>query len=425
MRLRKVIVNFDVEGAARGAVTRFCGANGISRSVFYKIRAQAAGLAPGEVPVAGSRAPKTTPSRVEGAMGELALALRVELKGKGLDGGPLSVRARLIRAGYRDVPSRATLARLFTRHGMVDPEPAKRPRSSYKTFRWPRANDMWQLDGTEWRLDDAVHTKQCIYQVEDDHSRMILSWALDATENGATAINVVTDAIRTWGAPVRFLTDNGVAFNQSRRRNGSTAPLERFLSSIGVKPISGQIKKPTTQGKNERLHLTLQKFLEAHRPIPTPERLSELLAEFAEEYNNNRPHQQLRDGIETPAEAYTTAVKAPAPTPPPPAQPDPVTQADLEEEPPPVPRRNRPRGAYELGDLTMVDRQVGKDGRVSVSHCSIYVGRKRAGQILHISLAAEHMEFFSPDGESLGILARPAPSTTRPKLNLSADGMYY
>jgi transposase InsO family protein len=367
MRLRKAIVEFDVDGAPRGAVTRFCQANGISRSVFYKIRAQAKDLDPGQVPLAGSRAPKTVPSRIDPAVEEAALELRQKLKAEGWDAGPLSVRSRLIRDGQVNVPSRSTLARVFTRYGMVDPEPAKRPRSSYKSFRWPRANDMWQLDGTEWRLDDVANTKQVIYQVEDDHSRMIMSWARDTSENGPTAIKVVTDAIRAFGAPVRFLTDNGTAFNLARRRNGSEAPLERFLKAFGVTPISGQVGKPTTQGKNERLHQTLQKFLEAHRPITTPEHLDQFLDQFADEYNNHRPHQQLSDGIETPAEAYTAAV----------------------------------------------------------THCIVNVGHEHAGQTLHITVTDDYLEFFAPDGEALGVLPRPAPTGNKQTFNLAVDGIYY
>jgi transposase InsO family protein len=418
MRLRKAIVDFDLEGARRGAVTRFCQANGISRSVFYKIRSQASGLDPGQTPGPGSRAPRTTPSRTAPDVEELALELRRELKAAGWDAGPLSVRARMVRAGRPDVPSRATLARIFTRHGVVEPEPSKRPRASYKTFRWPRANDMWQLDGTEWRLDDERHTRQCVYQVEDDHSRMIMSWALDASENGQTAIEVVADAIGRWGAPVRFLTDNGAAFNLSRRGTGAQAPLERFLKSLGVEPISGQVHKPTTQGKNERLHFTLQKFLEAHRPIETPERLTELLGQFADEYNNERPHQRLRDGTETPAEAYAAAVKAPSPEPPP-ARPAP---ARTEPPDPARPARRRPYRARQADGVLMVDRRVSSEGRVSVANCLVYVGKTRAGRTMHIIVDDDRLELFTTDGLSLAILPRPAPGSPRTRYNITSDG---
>jgi transposase InsO family protein len=423
-KTRRAIIDFDQDGAVRGAVARFCKIHGISRSVFYKIRSQAAaspddpdaGLLPAKSGPATPNTPKTSPE-----MEELVLKARSDLAAAGWGEGPISVRARLVRAGHRDVPSRATIARIFSRNGAVVPEPAKRPRSSYKRFVWPRANDMWQLDGTEWRLDDERNTKQVIYQVEDDHSRMVLAWAIDATENGATAVRVVSDAISRFGVPVRFLTDNGVSFNQSRR--GSTAPLERYLKAFGVTPISGSIRKPTTQGKNERLHQTLQKFLQAHTPIATPGRLMELLDEFADGYNNDRPHQEL-DGMATPAEAYAAAVKAGPPPLPEPAQPDLFDAAETPGERPAGHTRNRPRGAREIGGLLIADRDVGKDGRVHIAHASVYVGARRAGQTLHISITDDHLELFGPDGDPLGVIARPAPTGRLTRVNLFSEGIY-
>jgi hypothetical protein len=293
---------------------------------------------------------------------------------------------------------------------MVVPEPRKRPRSSYKRFTYPNPNAMWQLDGTEWRLDDEQRTKQVICQVEDDCSRMVLAWAVDATENGEAAVKVVSDAIRAHGVPVRFLTDNSLAFNQSRRKGDGAAPLERYLKAFGVKPISGQVAKPTTQGKNERLHQTLQRFLEAHRPITTPERLTELLAEFADGYNHDRPHQEL-DGNTTPAEAY--------------AQPDLFEASGTDAARPAGPARRRPYGAYDLGGLVMVDREVGRDGRVSAAHCQIYVGQARSGQTLRLSVTDDHLELFGPDGDALGVVTRPAPGGPRARINLFSDGVYY
>jgi transposase InsO family protein len=97
------------------------------------------------------------------------------------------------------------MARIFTRSGLVEAQPQKRPRASYKSFRYPRPNDCWQLDGVEVEL--ASGGKVVVLQVEDDHSRMILASRVAPSENGADAIAVVDLAITRHGAPVRFLTD--------------------------------------------------------------------------------------------------------------------------------------------------------------------------------------------------------------------------
>jgi hypothetical protein len=119
-RLRKAIAEFDADQAPRGAVTRFCAQHGISRSVFYKIRAQGAAN-PGATPLPASRAPATSPARTSRDMEELAIRTRLALIADGWDAGPLSVRERLTRDGHTRVPSRATLARVFSRAGLVAP----------------------------------------------------------------------------------------------------------------------------------------------------------------------------------------------------------------------------------------------------------------------------------------------------------------
>ena len=234
------------------------------------------------------------------------MQVRAQLKTDGWDHGPLSVAAAMRRQGVTP-PSRATLARIFTRHGVVTPEPAKRPRASYRRFRYPDPNGCWQLDGFECRLDDEAGSKRCVLQVEDDHSRFILASHVARAETSEAAITVVATAIGRHGAPARFLTDNGTAFNQSRR--GGTSQLETYLRRQGVAPITGRPGKPTTQGKNERLHQTIHKFLDAHRPIRTASRLVELVDEFDEYYNTQRAHQAL-DPDQTPAEAYQARPKA-------------------------------------------------------------------------------------------------------------------
>ena len=136
VEVRAVIVAWP-QDAPRGAVTRFCSKAGISRSRFYEIKALAqregaevAMLA--RQPVSTPRSPLAIPIEIE----ELAVGLRKELADQGLDHGPVSVRYRLQRMGLT-APAASTLARVFTRRGMVTPQPQKRPRSSYRRFQAP------------------------------------------------------------------------------------------------------------------------------------------------------------------------------------------------------------------------------------------------------------------------------------------------
>lgn len=389
--VRLAIIQFPTDGP-RGAVSRFCLSHNISRAQFYRVQAKAE-ADPSAAVVAASTAPKQQAHQVDPVVEAAALEIRAQLIRSGWDGGPVSVAAKMIERGLTP-PSRATLARIFTRNGVVIPEPSKKPRAAYHRFEYPDPNGCWQLDGTFYKLDNG--TTRCILQVEDDHARCILASVVAVSENSHDVIRVVAEAIRRHGAPVRFLTDNGRAFNQSRL--GSESALERYLRSQGVEPICGRPGKPTTQGKNERLHQTLQKFLDANRPIYTTERLQELVDQFDDYYNTCRPHQSL--GGKTPIEVYQAKPKAqPASTPIPPIQ--------------TIKRRRQP-GETSLDPsptaARWADRVVPKDGRIGVCNTTINVGKHHAGQTFHIMFDLLNIDVFDPDGTFLARFPRPAPA---------------
>lgn len=406
-RVRQLIINFP-DRPRRGEVTRFCREHGISRAEFYKVRSRA--KTEGKLAAVTARRPvaKSVKRHTSEELEAVALRVRAELKRAGWDHGPLSVAAAMRRQGITP-PSRATLARIFTRHGVVTPEPAKRPRASYRRFRYPDPNGCWQLDGFEYRLDDEAGSKRCVLQVEDDHSRFILASHVALSETGEAAITVVVRAIGRHGAPARFLTDNGTAFNQSRR--GKTSQLESYLRRQGVEPITGRPGKPTTQGKNERLHRTIQKFLDANRPIRTGQRLTELVEEFEEYYNTQRAHQSLEPD-QTPADAYQARPKA-VPGPPKPEIAPPVVT-------PPGSSGQRIVASgiarRMMGERTLntapgaarwADRNVTPSGRIHICHAKIYVGSRRAGQTLHVLFDATTIEIFDTNGVLLGSVPHP------------------
>ena len=393
----------------RGEVTRFCAEHGISRAVFYKIRAVARVEGPEVAVVARSTAPVNPPHRVARAVEDQALRIRAALAREGLDAGPLSVASKMVMSG-EPVPSRATLARVFTRRGVVTPEPSKRPRASYQRFTYPDPNACWQLDGTEYTLDTGV--AWCVLQVEDDYSRMILASLVAVSENTNAAIEVVSRAVTRHGAPQFFLTDNGVALNLSRR--GSESGLEAYLKRQGTTPITGRPNKPTTQGKNERLHRTLQKFLDAHRPIYTPTRLQMLVDQFEDYYNTSRAHQALsepgRIPTITPAHAYHAAPKAlPAPTP--------ITTPTHVKtwiNPGGQPLRHTPENATLLDATTgtwQADRIVQLNGIISICHARVFVGTPLKGTILHTLFNDHTITIIDPNGVILGTVPRPRPGT--------------
>ena len=416
-RIRQAIIEFP-DKPRHGEITRFCAEHHVSVAAFYKIRAQAARVGPEAVVVPASTAPARQAGRTPPDVEELALKVRADLARQGWDAGPISVASEMRKQGVTP-PSRATLARIFTRRGVVTPQPDKKPRSAWHRFVYPDPNGCWQLDGTDYKLDNGL--SRCILQVEDDHSRQIMASLVARSENSDAAIAVVSEAIRRYGAPARFLTDNGTAFNQSRR--GTQSRLERYLKKQGTEPITGRPSHPTTQGKNERLHQTLQKFLDAHRPIYTVERLTVLVNQFEDYYNNQRPHQGLGQPDQTPAQAYQAKPKAlPAP--------EPITNKPVKPRTPAAPTPTAPkwrRGPYHTfkgatptgdpGGRLEAARHVGSNGRISACGCFIYVGKHFAGQIVHIVFDDTTIQVIDTNGVILGTTTRPSPDEPRGQLH--------
>ena len=225
--------------------------------------------------------------------------MRAALEASGLDHGPISVHDKMKAMGLDPVPSVASLARIFREAGVARLEPRKRPRSAWRRFVYPAPNACWQLDAAEYVLTGG--RKCVIFQLIDDHSRYAVASHVAWGETVMDAIRVVDKAIAEHGVPQRLLSDNGIALNPSRR--GLLGQLVDHVSRLGVEAITGKPYKPTTQGKNERFHQTLFRYLDKQ---PLAESLAQLQAQvdaFDHIYNTERPHQGL-PGRVTPRTAW-------------------------------------------------------------------------------------------------------------------------
>ena len=160
MDVRAAIVAWP-QGAPRGLVTKFCAENRLSRSWFYELlrRGREGDAITAMQPKV--RQPGRSSHAVPAHLEELAVRIRKELTDQGWDAGPVTVRHRMLELGV-EAPATSTLARIFTRRGMVLPQPQKRPRSSYRRFQADWVHEMWQMDAFEWLLADA--TKCVVFQ---------------------------------------------------------------------------------------------------------------------------------------------------------------------------------------------------------------------------------------------------------------------
>jgi transposase InsO family protein len=253
-----------------------------------------------------SRRPKSNPSATPSEVRERIVELRLELVKDGLDAGPVTIAWHLEQEGHRP-PSTSTIRRILHTVGLIVPEPRKRPRSSYRRFTAAQPNECWQSDFTHWRLADGTDVE--ILNWLDDHSRLLLSCTAHTRVTGDHVLASFSENINEHGLPASTLTDNGSVY--TARFVGGKNGFEYLLATLGVTQKNGHPGHPQTQGKIERWHQTLKRWLTQQPPAATIADLQNQLDRFRELYNHRRPHRELNR--RTPAAAYAALPKATAP----------------------------------------------------------------------------------------------------------------
>lgn len=285
---------------------------GVSQSWLFELVARY--KAEGETAFeARSRRPKTVPRTTPTDVVELILELREKLTATGLDAGPDTIKWHL-EHHHSVAVSRATISRYLTRHGLVVPQPKKKPKSSYIRFAAEMPNETWQSDFTHYRLtrpDGHPGADTEILTWLDDCSRYALSVTAHVRVTGPIVLATFRQTVAEHGIPASTLTDNGMVFTtRLSGGKGGRNHLETELRRLNVVQKNGRPNHPTTQGKVERFQQTMKKWLHAQPEQPNMiDDLQALLDAFVEEYNDHRPHRSLEHRA-TPATVYTNRPKA-------------------------------------------------------------------------------------------------------------------
>ena len=347
------------------SVAELAAQHGVHRSWLYKLltRYKQGGI---EALEPRSRRPRSCPHKTSLEIEQAIVELRQELVLQGHDAGPHAI-ARHLERSFDQVPSPATVWRILRRHGLVDDQPQKRPRSSLVRFEAELPNEMWQTDTTHWRLADGTDVE--ILNLIDDHSRLFL--ASDAYV-AVTAHDVVASfrkACSYHGLPASLLSDNAAVFTGYYRKG--KVLLEEELERLGIVFKNSRPYHPQTCGKVERLHQTLKRFLGKQPPAKTLEELQSQLDRFRDYYNNIRPHRSL-DG-RTPLQVYESRVKA------------------------------KPKAPTPKPHFRVRKDRVDKTGRVTLRHRSrlhhICVGRAHKGRAVTILVADLDVRVVDEQGE--------------------------
>ena len=205
-KARLVITAVVVEGRSRAETARVYGVcKGWVSKLLARYRAE--GTAAFEP---RSRRPLTSPTAIDAQVVELIVAVRKNLVERGLDAGPDTIRWHL-RHTHHVTVSRATIARHLTAQGLVIPEPAKRPKSSYLRFQADQPNETWQADFTHYRLtrpDGRPGGDAEILCWIDDHSRYALSVTAHPRVTGPIVRHAFGHTVAAHGIPASTLTNS-------------------------------------------------------------------------------------------------------------------------------------------------------------------------------------------------------------------------
>ncbi len=275
---------------------------GMSRRHIHRLlaRYKAGGL---EALEPSNKRPHHNPRALSGELRNEIIRLRTDLLAQGLDAGAASIAWHL-KQNHGRTPALSTIWRILPGEGLVTPEPKKRPKAYLTRFEAVQPNETWQSDFTHWRLADGADVE--IINGLDDHSRLLLSCTVFSAITGKIVIDSFNACRSEYGTPFSTLTDNGNVYTArfTRGKNG----FEYLLSELEVVQKNGSPAHPQTQGKIERFHQTLKKWLSQQKPAKNLAALQRQLDEFKTLYNTQRPHRALE--MKTPQRAYEATIKA-------------------------------------------------------------------------------------------------------------------
>ncbi|MEU7803929.1 IS481 family transposase [Micromonospora arborensis] len=202
------------------------------------------------------------------------------------------------------VPSLSTTYRVLVRHGLIDPTPRRRRREDYRRWERGRPMELWQMDIVGGiRLADGGEAK--VVTGVDDHSRFYVIAQVVRRATGRAVCLAFADALQRFGIPEEVLTDNGKQFTARFGRGGGEVMFDRICRENGITHRLTKPRSPTTTGKVERFHQTLQReLLDDVEVWATPEEAQAAIDVFRHEYNIERPHQSL--GMAFPADRFIT-----------------------------------------------------------------------------------------------------------------------
>jgi len=229
--------------------------------------------------------PWQIPAELESAVCELRRAHR--------KWGPKRLVFEMGRRGHGTV-TRSTVYRVLVRNQLIEPRSRRRRRQDYTRWERPVPMQLWQLDVTASAFLAGGREVKIVTGI-DDHSRYCVIARAVLRATARPVCQAFVEAMTVYGAPEEVLTDNGTVFTgRFLKPRPAEVLFERICRENGITQRLTKPRSPTTTGKIERLHQSLQiELLDVHGPFGSLQALQAALDAWREEYNADRPHQSL------------------------------------------------------------------------------------------------------------------------------------
>ena len=171
------------------------------------------------------------------------------------------------------------------------------PAKGTRRFEAAYPGEIWQMDVTYVYICRIPVLYLVV--IVDDHSRYCIAAELVRDQRAETLIGVLHNAVTTYGAPRKLLTDQGSGFYSWSREQ---TRFQEYLDDSKIEHIVAEPHSPQTQGKVERLIQTIREELLSRVKFTGFEDAQAQIRSYVCSYNVDRPHQGI--GGSRPADRF-------------------------------------------------------------------------------------------------------------------------
>jgi putative transposase len=177
-------------------------------------------------------------------------------------------------------PSRSSLYR-FTAANALSRRAEKVAPDAVRSFEFPCFGDLWSADflhGPKVRCSGNTSRKAYLHAIIDDATRYVVAAKFHLAEDTRCLLDDLTLALRRFGIPKRFYTDNGAAFRSHH--------LRLVAAKLGVALPHTPPYKPRGRGKIERFFRTVRETFLAGRDKTSLDKLNAAFADWLNNYHH-------------------------------------------------------------------------------------------------------------------------------------------